>query len=629
MTFDAYHKWLGIPPHEQPPNHYRLLGLAPFEADPDVIDVATEQRVAFLHQCATGTHVEESQKLLNELAAARLCLLHVKQKQAYDESLRALAVASTPATEAFQNSDSAPDARTPAARAFRGPSDSRKWAWMAAIVATVVATAVTASLLWSLKPASEPVSSGQEKPRSEDGSPPSPVSAPAADPSEDRLILATIPEQTVSVGEALGVWVSAKSLHNRPLILSFAFDRDAPSGASVDRESGRFWWIPNGEHAGKTFSMAVRITADDNKQIQAEVAQFTVTVKSAAVPPLATPSASSPGIPVTTSNKPSPAKSAPQTKNAPQTPPSPPKPVRVTLQALAAVSLKSGDRQTITVRATRENSDAEIRLQLQQLPAGVNAAPATIPRGANQVNVELVADAAARKGRSDVQIVATMGAATHTESFALTVTRRPPRETVFDDDFKVPGKSKLWTGSAGTHSARIEKGRYVIQILPGKEAETQRVVGPSLSDFEFNAKIRIAGSNPSGTAAFAIIFRDHPPQAQQTSRLAWFINAKGNSTFIRQTIDPPAAGGIVKTAQEFLPWTALESYTADWNRIRVKAVGSKVELEINGDKRKIEVGGPNYKSNVMDVWFSIIKYADEDSCTLEIDDIKVVRINPP
>ena len=42
--FDPYHKWLGIPPEEQPPNHYRLLGLPPFEADLDVIDAAAKAR---------------------------------------------------------------------------------------------------------------------------------------------------------------------------------------------------------------------------------------------------------------------------------------------------------------------------------------------------------------------------------------------------------------------------------------------------------------------------------------------------------------------------------------------------------------------------------------------------------
>lgn len=89
MAFDPFHKWLGIPPNEQPPNHYRLLGLSLFESDPDVIDAATEQRVSFLSQCATGTHVEESQKLLNAVAAARLCLLNLHQKAAYDARLRA------------------------------------------------------------------------------------------------------------------------------------------------------------------------------------------------------------------------------------------------------------------------------------------------------------------------------------------------------------------------------------------------------------------------------------------------------------------------------------------------------------------------------------------------------------
>ncbi len=37
-TFAPYHKWLGIPPADQPANHYRLLGLNLFESDPDVID---------------------------------------------------------------------------------------------------------------------------------------------------------------------------------------------------------------------------------------------------------------------------------------------------------------------------------------------------------------------------------------------------------------------------------------------------------------------------------------------------------------------------------------------------------------------------------------------------------------
>ena len=42
-TRDPYHAWLGIPPKDQPPNHYRLLGLELFEENRDVIAVATDR----------------------------------------------------------------------------------------------------------------------------------------------------------------------------------------------------------------------------------------------------------------------------------------------------------------------------------------------------------------------------------------------------------------------------------------------------------------------------------------------------------------------------------------------------------------------------------------------------------
>ncbi len=37
---EALYRWLGVPPAEQPPDHYRLLGLTRFEADPTVIGAA-------------------------------------------------------------------------------------------------------------------------------------------------------------------------------------------------------------------------------------------------------------------------------------------------------------------------------------------------------------------------------------------------------------------------------------------------------------------------------------------------------------------------------------------------------------------------------------------------------------
>lgn len=87
--FDPYHKWLGIPPAEQPPNHYRLLGIGLFEADPDVIEQAADRQMAHVQTHKTGLHSAASQKLLNELSAAKLCLLGQAEKSRYDAALRA------------------------------------------------------------------------------------------------------------------------------------------------------------------------------------------------------------------------------------------------------------------------------------------------------------------------------------------------------------------------------------------------------------------------------------------------------------------------------------------------------------------------------------------------------------
>ena len=88
-SFDPYHKWLGISSSEQPPNHYRLLGLERFEGDPDVIDSAADSRLTHLRTFQTGKHSELSQKLMNEVAAARVRLLNPEKKAEYDRALKA------------------------------------------------------------------------------------------------------------------------------------------------------------------------------------------------------------------------------------------------------------------------------------------------------------------------------------------------------------------------------------------------------------------------------------------------------------------------------------------------------------------------------------------------------------
>lgn len=87
--FDPYHQWLSIPPEEQPADHYRLLGLKQFESDPDVISSAADRQMAHVRSFQSGQHALISQTLLNEISAARVCLLNPGKKADYDSALRA------------------------------------------------------------------------------------------------------------------------------------------------------------------------------------------------------------------------------------------------------------------------------------------------------------------------------------------------------------------------------------------------------------------------------------------------------------------------------------------------------------------------------------------------------------
>jgi hypothetical protein len=87
-SFDPYHIWLGIPPQEQPASHYRLLAIPELESNPDVIDAAAEQRTIYLRTFQTGDQAELAEQLLNEVSAARICLLDVEQKAKYDQQLQ-------------------------------------------------------------------------------------------------------------------------------------------------------------------------------------------------------------------------------------------------------------------------------------------------------------------------------------------------------------------------------------------------------------------------------------------------------------------------------------------------------------------------------------------------------------
>jgi hypothetical protein len=88
-SFDPYLQWLGIRDPQRPPNYYRLLGVELFEPDPDVLTNAVDRQMAHVRTFQSGTHSVDSQRILNELAGAKICLLNAERKAQYDAQLQA------------------------------------------------------------------------------------------------------------------------------------------------------------------------------------------------------------------------------------------------------------------------------------------------------------------------------------------------------------------------------------------------------------------------------------------------------------------------------------------------------------------------------------------------------------
>ncbi len=113
--FDPYHKWLGIPPEQQPPTLYQLLGISPREQDPEVIEEAAIRQTAHVRMYQAGPYAQECARVLGEIARARTTLLNPAKRQEYDRRLaRSAEGPAVPAAEAaneFQFTDhSAPTA---------------------------------------------------------------------------------------------------------------------------------------------------------------------------------------------------------------------------------------------------------------------------------------------------------------------------------------------------------------------------------------------------------------------------------------------------------------------------------------------------------------------------------------
>jgi hypothetical protein len=110
--FDPYEQWLGIPPAEQPPDYYRLLGVAAFEPDVAVVRAAAAERVEVIKSKISTDRGRWSRRMLREVAAAQGCLTHDDRKAVYDAKLRAKqqSALQTPATTATTAAKLTPEA---------------------------------------------------------------------------------------------------------------------------------------------------------------------------------------------------------------------------------------------------------------------------------------------------------------------------------------------------------------------------------------------------------------------------------------------------------------------------------------------------------------------------------------
>ena len=308
--FDPYHKWLGIPPRDQPPNHYRLLGIEVFESDPDVIDAAAEQRASFVRQCVTGKQVRHSQQILNEIAVARLTLLKETDKRTNDLSLRRQMAAATEIRRREEpNSNTSPSPRMtsrrrpvidqPESKPTHVTSDGNtrlKFRLLLTGIAFAFALIVVGIAVFSgssglrqdnattteaIRPL-EANTGPQQSPSTDDsqlriralstassavdGTVPEGTGKPAEDsvvPINPTVTLEPLDAASVREGEVLRLIAKGKSVGLEENRLRYYFAKAPPDGCQIDEQTGVITWVPNEAQGPGEFKLTVSVSSLD------------------------------------------------------------------------------------------------------------------------------------------------------------------------------------------------------------------------------------------------------------------------------------------------------------------------------------------------------------------------------
>ena len=165
-SFNPYHKWLAIPPEDQPANHYRILAIELWEDDTEVIANAAEQRISHLRILEMGEQGETASELIAEITAARDCLLDPAARAAYDEQLRGAqrsaleetspvltdAIATEPPESRAIAGDAKPRERTSTRKkGNQNNKKAKKVRLLGHILAPIIGLALGGVILWVIK----------------------------------------------------------------------------------------------------------------------------------------------------------------------------------------------------------------------------------------------------------------------------------------------------------------------------------------------------------------------------------------------------------------------------------------------------------------------------------------------
>jgi len=287
-AFDPYHRWLGIPPSQQPPSHYRLLGLESFEDDPEVILDAAHRQMAHVRTYQLGEQAALSQAVLNQLAAAKACLLDSGTKAEYDDRLRRESAfpelgpqMRAEGTLGVANREL--PGRHPAAALWKSPLALGGGAAILLLAVLLALIALSGgqeeqTAVGHKRQPGKTTTGGRAEPqgggrkgehttttKTLKAVKPPPVRPP---PPMRPFVLAPINGQTVEAGKELRVHarvVDPRAARGR---LHFRLIT-APDGAQVDEQTGELVWTPTPEQGGKRHVFSLEVTDDGSPPRQA------------------------------------------------------------------------------------------------------------------------------------------------------------------------------------------------------------------------------------------------------------------------------------------------------------------------------------------------------------------------